>query len=235
MKFILSSIFLNWITKHSTWLLTILLMMSIWAIISIELEIFLVDCDKSEKFIKGVNRIFLGLSYSYVVGIIVFCFTVVWPTYYEKYRLRPVINRKIEKIGIKLEYMMIGFPVSQEQSSVDIKDVTACRELLKKADWNQKNCIWIYPQGRNLLYQTFFDEFKAIQSYITKFLLQYKSQIDVEQILYLETFNNAEFMTPLNILVDAHATFPPDGADFIIDEFVSILENYNKLMNTLKE
>lgn len=86
-------------------------------------------------------------------------------------RLRPVINKKIENIGIMLEYMIMGFPLKEGQSSVDLKDNGS---LLKSADWNNKECPWDISNGRNQLYQTFFNDSRAIQSYITEFLSCYK-------------------------------------------------------------
>lgn len=133
---------LAWVLGHSKVLFTVLLITSLYAILVIELEALPpMKINRSEEFVKGLNRIFLGLSYSYVVGIIVFWFTVIWPARHEKYRLRPVINKKIENIGTMLEYMITGFPLKEGQSFVDLKDLEGCRNLLKSADWNKKNAL----------------------------------------------------------------------------------------------
>lgn len=228
---------LAWVLGHSKVLFTVLLITSLYAILVIELEALPpMKINRSEEFVKGLNRIFLGLSYSYVVGIIVFWFTVIWPARHEKYRLRPVINKKIENIGTMLEYMITGFPLKEGQSFVDLKDLEGCRNLLKSADWNKKNALWTYPDGRNQLYQTFFDDFRNIQSYITEFLSCYKQQLDIGQMLYLEAFNNAQFMTALKVFVDVQTgiKFPEKGADFIIEEFIDILKGYNKLREEME-
>lgn len=55
-------------------------------------------------------------------------------------------------------------------------------------------------------------------------------------MLYLEAFNNAQFMTALKVFVDVQTgiKFPEKGADFIIEEFIDILKGYNKLREEME-
>lgn len=224
----------RFIKKYGIFL--VLLLMSIWAVFAIEIEVLpRIEINRSAKYVNGLNNIFLGLSYSYIVGLIIFIFTVEWPAYRERQRLlSSVIKPKIEKIGTMFEYMMIGFPSKEEILTVDTDDISECERLLRNADWNLKNSLNTYPVGQDKLYQTFFNEFCSVQSFVTQLITCYKSQLSVRQLLLLEEINNAQFMTPLKILIDAGSIIPTNGADFIIDEFIKILREYKELKKTIQ-
>jgi len=77
-----------------------------------------------------INEIIINLSYSYIAGIVVYLLTIVLPVYFEKKRLRPVINEKINDIGTMLANMMAGFPAVGAINNPNISDIEGCEKLL---------------------------------------------------------------------------------------------------------
>ena len=116
---------------------------------------------------QEINTIILNLSYSYIAGIIVYILTVMLPVIWENYRLQPILKEQVKSIGIMLANMLVGFPYEEDYLKIDISDIEKCREILSNADWNNENKLWIYPKGKNKLFQTFKSDFDEIQNEIT--------------------------------------------------------------------
>lgn len=182
---------------------------------------------------NAINSIILNLSYSYIAGFIVYILTVILPISWENFRLRPIIKDRIDDIGIMLANMLVGFPYEDEFLHVDIANVEKCKEILSNADWNTENSLWIYPKGKNKLYQTFMADFEKIQREIEKLIITYKPQLTTEQIVYLEAIKNTRFMSLLSVLVSANVIIPEHGADKIINEYIEVLKTYSRLKQTV--
>lgn len=154
--------------KHLRYILLFLLLLSFWALLSIEVPVIpKIEIPTSAKIAEGVNQIFLGLSYSYIVGVLVFYLTVILPDYQESHRLQPVIDNQIDDIGTALSKIIWGFPSQAEDnglSAVDISDTDKIEKILKSADWNSPNLIPIYSNyPDNSLKCTFYYDYKEVQ------------------------------------------------------------------------
>ncbi len=211
--------------------LVILSLLCLYAIVTIKLGWFW-TIGVAKNYVQ-INEIIINLSYSYIAGIVVYLLTIVLPVYFEKKRLRPVINEKINDIGTMLANMMAGFPAVGAINNPNISDIEGCEKLLKSANWNTNNLLPIYG-GNNKLCQTFYFDFESIQTEIGNFISCYKPQLTTPQLLYLEEIRNAGFMSSLSVLIKANCVFPKGGADFIVDEFVVKLKTYAKLKATIK-
>lgn len=181
---------------------------------------------------QEINTIILNLSYSYIAGIIVYILTVMLPVIWENYRLQPILKEQVKSIGIMLANMLVGFPYEEDYLKIDISDIEKCREILSNADWNNENKLWIYPKGKNKLFQTFKSDFDEIQNEITILIQTYKSHLTTKQILYLESIKNARFQSLLSILEKANVVIPENGMDGTIKEFLEVLKTYERLKRT---
>jgi hypothetical protein len=218
--------------RNITPIIIVATVLSIWAILAIEIEMLpKIAINKSQAYINGLNRIYLGLAYSYIAGLILWGFTVAWPVYREKRRLQPIINEKFEDIGVMLANMIVGFPPIGNKP--EISDIEKCVTLLKSADWNRINSMPQYATGQNKLYQTFKTDFEEIQICIHNLILCYKPQLSTDQLLLLENIRNAQFMPYLKLFVKANIVIPDSGADFIVDFFAEVLKTYKKLKETI--
>lgn len=128
--------------------------------------------------------------------------------------------------------MLVGFPYEEDYLKIDISDIEKCREILSNADWNNENKLWIYPKGKNKLFQTFKSDFDEIQNEITILIQTYKSHLTTKQILYLESIKNAKFQSLLSILGKANVVIPENGMDDTIKEFLEVLKTYERLKRT---
>ena len=131
-----------------------------------------------------------------------------------------------------LANMLVGFPYEEDYLKIDISDIEKCREILSNADWNNENKLWIYPKGKNKLFQTFKSDFDEIQNEITILIQTYKSHLTTKQILYLESIKNAKFQSLLSILGKANVVIPENGMDDTIKEFLEVLKTYERLKRT---
>lgn len=182
---------------------------------------------------KEINSIILNLSYSYIAGFIVYILTVMLPIALDNHRLHPVLKERIEDIGVMLANMLAGFPYEGDCHKVDIDNIEKCSELLSNADWNKENTLWIYPKGKNKLYQTFKSDFDEIQNEIRYLILMYKPHLTTKQILYLESIKNTRFQSLLSVLEKMNVVIPENGMNDTIKEFLEVLKTYDKLRRTL--
>ena len=182
-----------------------------------------------------INQVFINLSYSYITGALVYFLTIALPKYIEDSKLQPVINTKIENIGVMLHNMLVGFYQENDSLDLDIKNITACQALLESADWNQPNSLPIYKKGQNKLCETFKSDFEVIQEDITRFILCYKSHLSTEQIKLLEEIQSAEFYQILSVIVDSRCHIHKEGAKGIAEGFAELLKNYSDLKATIHQ
>lgn len=223
--------------RNINWPLTIIITLAVlssWAILAVELDLlWKIPTNDTPENPNGWNRIFLGLSYGYITGLIIYIFTVWLPTYQEKKRLQPIINDFILNLGVRISNILTGLYPSDEE--VDIDQIDRCKQVLSDTIWNNKNPLPIYRKDVCQYYQAFYYDYKDIQDYINNFIICYKAQLSSKQILLLEQIKNAEFMSTLSVFVQVGVVFPPDGGDFIVQSFTNdVLLTYQKLLKTLR-
>ena len=181
---------------------------------------------------EKVNVVAINLAYSYIVGYIVYLLTVSLPQLYTNIKLRPVIKNKIKSIQIKLSNILTGFPSNENPLIIDIYNIDQCKKIMEEADWNITNNLPIYPKNNKALYQTFFIDYKEIISLVDEIIAYYKVQLSTKQLLLLEKLRSVSFMSPLEVLVKAQVKIPPNGQQFIVDEFIQLLHDFVKLENS---
>lgn len=181
---------------------------------------------------EKVNVVAINLAYSYIVGYIVYLLTVSLPQLYTNIKLRPVIKNKIKSIQIKLSNILTGFPSNENPLIIDIYNIDQCKKIMEEADWNITNNLPIYPKNNKALYQTFFIDYKEIISLVDEIIADYKVQLSTKQLLLLEKLRSVSFMSPLEVLVKAQVKIPPNGQQFIVDEFIQLLHDFVKLENS---
>lgn len=218
--------------KHLHYILLFLLLLSFWALLSIEVPVIpKIEIPTSAKIAEGVNKIFLGLSYSYIVGVLVFYLTVILPDYQESYRLQPVIDKQIDDIGTALSKTLWGFPSQTEDDdlyAVDIFDTDKTEKILKSADWNSPNLIPIYSNFPDKsLKCTFYYDYIEVQKFANNLIKLYSKYLDTDKVIQLEAIKNPEFMTYLDIL--RNTQFPQGGQNHIVEGFIEVLKAYKKL------
>lgn len=102
----------------------ILLLLSLWGIFSIGVKILpLVETETlSPETVGDLNNVYVNLSYSYLVGFMVYIFTTKVPFYFRRKIYLPVIKKSIERHLIATSATFWSFYRNQ-QNLIDIKGV----------------------------------------------------------------------------------------------------------------
>lgn len=69
----------------------VLLVLSVWTILSVEFELQLIKIDVSRITCSKINKICLNLSYSYFARLIIYALTVIIPHYTRKRTYKPLV------------------------------------------------------------------------------------------------------------------------------------------------
>lgn len=178
----------------------------------------------------GWEQALINLTYSYITGVSVYLFAVAIPAWTERRRLRKIVQSRIEEIGVMLTNLLVGFPKEGNYSVPDIGDSERCLAQMLSADWNSYNSVPLYPQESSKLYQTFYCDYRDIQSSIHDFIMCYRQVLSVRQLQLLEDMRNAGFMSLLEVSVIYNSTsIAKPVADEVSRGFCGALNIYAEL------
>lgn len=207
------------------------LLLSAWAIFSIEIELIpQIQISFSDATIKGMNKVFLALAYSYVAGVIIYWFTVVFPRFLYRRKMNPVVAQNIKNIGSHLHNMLLGFCVGDGDNirNPKLDDLNDCKDLLINGDWSQFSSLPSFlGKSRHVAFLT---EYKEMQSFIDTFVNDYKEVLTTKQLLILERIRHSDLGTFLNFGgVIMTSDFSIQAKELIAKMFCEIVNNYKQL------
>ena len=206
------------------------LMLSAWAIFSIEIEwIPKIQCGMSEATAAGFNKVYLALAYSYIAGALIYWFTVRFPYLRNKRRLKPVIDDKIQSIGNHLLNMNLEFRSIPNPQDLEITDVDAIMSMFTTARWTEKCLMPIHSMKSNVT-EAFIDDYYELCRMIGALINDYRAYLSTEQLILLEEIRG----TQINFF---HSVSKNTGYNFseyfyngvMQPAYRSMLENFNKL------
>lgn len=176
-----------------TWIkmaLAIGALLSIWAIGAIDLNILpLISMTDGIFTSAGLNKVFIGLSYSYLAGIFVYFLTVPFPQYAYRRKIKSVLEKNINEIGSSLHNMLIDFCGGDgEARNPNLNDLDDCRDLLINYDWSSMTVIPSHIGRRRA--QAFKDELDLMLNHINIFVNDYKDVLSEEQLILLENIRH---------------------------------------------
>lgn len=214
-----------------TSLLWIGILLSAWAILSIEIEwIPKVPTCFSVATVTGINKVFLALAYSYIAGAVIYWFTVKFPFLNRFLKIKPVIDAKIEGIGIQLSKMNVEF---RDKNNPVITDVEAVMSMFSAYKWKGKCRMPEHILCRNVT-EAFIRDYEELREMVGSIINDYNEYLSQEQIQLLECLR----CNPLNGYFA-----PAKGSDFQYEytdgfiekalqpEYRKLLEVYNNLIN----
>ncbi len=206
------------------------LLLSIWAIFSIEIDLIpKIQIGFSDATIKGLNKVFLALAYSYVAGVIIFLFTVVFPRFLYRRKMKPIVEQNIKNIGSHLHNMLLDFCVGDGENirNPKLNDLEDCKDLLVNGDWSKTTVI---PSNMGMRRQEAFVKiYKDMQSFIDIFVNDYKGVLTTKQLLVLEEIRHSELGSLLDFSGPMTTDYTVYGKEAIANLFCKIVVNYNKL------
>lgn len=160
------------------------MVLAVWAVFSIDIPLIpKVPCSFSEETIKGLNRAYLALAYSYIAGAIIYGMTVKYPSYLNKRRLAPVINAKIEKVGSMLDWMNIEF--RDADKNPPISDLDGVMALFETKRWKER-CHMPEHSGCKDVLDGFVKDYNELKTIVDALINDYKEYLSGEQMIYLE-------------------------------------------------
>lgn len=206
------------------------LLLSVWAIFSIEIEwIPKIPIGASEATIAGMNKVFLALSYSYVAGVIIYWFTVVFPDLLHKRKMAPIVAENIGNIGGYLHNMLLEFCAMDRQNlrNPNLADLEDCKDLLVNNDWSQY-CITPMNAGKRLQ-EAVLNDLKSMQSFIDTFVNDYSDDMTTRQLLLIEKIRHSTLGSFLNFGGILTSDFSVPAKEKIAEMFCDMVKNYNVL------
>lgn len=206
------------------------LLLSGWAIFSIEITcIPRIPIEASEATVAGMNKVFLALSYSYVAGVIIYWFTVVFPGFLHKRKMAPIVAENIDNIGAYLYNMLIKFCAVDKQMPRNPKldDLEDCKDLLVNNSWSQFNQI--PPRIGARIHEVIISDFKEMQEFIDTFVNDYSDVMSTRQLLLIEKIRHSSLGSFLDFGGILTSDFSVPAKEKIAEMFCDMVKNYNEL------
>lgn len=206
------------------------LMLSAWAIFSIEIEwIPKIQCSMSEATAAGFNKVFLALAYSYIAGAFIYWFTVCFPYLRNKRRLKPVIDEKIQSIGNHLLNMNLEFRSIQNPQNPEITDVDAIMSMFTTARWTEKCQVPIHSMKSNVT-EAFIGDYHELCRMVGSLINDYKGYLSAEQLILLEEIRCTQINSFFSVSKNMGYNFSEYFYNGVMQPaYRSMLENYNKM------
>ena len=160
------------------------LLLSVWAVFSIDIPVIpKVPCCFSDETIRGANRAYQALAYSYIAGVIIYGMTVKYPYYLNKRRLTPVIKAKVRNLGSMLDWMNIEFGDAGNNPS--ISDIDGVMALFETKRWKER-CRMPEHWGCKDVTDGFVKDYSELKTMVDALINDYKEYLSSEQMIYLE-------------------------------------------------
>lgn len=165
------------------------MVLAVWAVFSIDIPLILkVPCSFSDETIKGLNRAYLALAYSYIAGAIIYGMTVKYPYYLNKRRLAPVIRSKIERLGSMLGWMNMEF--RDAGNNPPISDIDGIMALFETKRWKER-CHMPEHSGCKDVMEGFIRDYNELKTMVDALINDYKEYLTSEQMIYLEVIRGS--------------------------------------------
>jgi len=117
--------------KIIKYIIYILLLISIWTILSVGLTIIpTFEADITKETADRVNSVMINISYSYLAGYIMYFLTVSLPTYRRKMTMEPLINDYIETYCSQSLFSFFMYYNNSDLLEFDIKEHQNVKEIV---------------------------------------------------------------------------------------------------------
>lgn len=206
---------------------------SLWALLAIEVHLLpIVSIAVTQETADGINRILLGLSYSYLAGWIIYLLTVSLPEYNKRRKLSPIIRRQIDSIANQLHNLVMEFCLPPNQNP-DIFNVSQCIQTMKARDWTDPVQMPFKPNGTTLK-QSFIHDFTNLCNMIDDTLECYTLYLTTDQCLLLESMRHTNIPLVFTFERPPYPGFDRRNIDLhILPDFEKVLMNFQKLKRSL--
>lgn len=210
-------------------------LLSIWAIGAIDLNIIpLISMTDGILTSAGLNKVFIGLAYSYLAGIFVYFLTVQFPQYAYRRKIKSVLERNINEIGSSLHNMLIDFCGGEgEVRNPNLNNLDDCRDLLVNHDWSSRTVIPSHLGRRRA--QAFKDELDSMMNHINIFVNDYKDVLSEEQLLLLENIRHTSLGSFVGFgLPLLTSDFSIPAKKMLAEQFCDLVRWYQQLKEIIR-
>ena len=113
-----------------------LLILSIWGLFSIGIGIIpLINIQKiPADFCLKLNAVYLNLSYSYIIGFVIYTLTVLVPEYKRKEKYLPLIEKIVNDTYSKLLHNYYMFSVENDDLKLNSDEENSMRKIRQSLD-----------------------------------------------------------------------------------------------------
>lgn len=209
-------------------ILIIVLLLALWAILSIQLKFIpVITVGWNRDTIGSWNAVILNLSYSYIAALIFYGLTTRLPIYRRKKKLMPIIQKRIGEIGREIYNILLEF--SRETGyNHDYRNTTGTDAILRSKDWMSIMPSVLRYQNIKITYLNFLNaEAKAIKEKISDVIQKYKDEMTEEQLVALETLAHTPFFHQVEFLCSiVLGRIDAGGYNPLISDFIDMQKQY---------
>jgi len=216
--------------------LCIALMLCAWTIFSIQLGVIpLLPCHLEIDTCNALNAMYVNLSYSFIAGCVFYVLTLVLPEHLKKKRMKPVLQRKMDKSRKALDDIVLEFSRGLENRSYE--DRESLSQILDSKSWTD-----IIPMQKQLYsvdisYVSYISVMgKYIHGQIIEIIDLYHDIMSTSQIISLENFLEFQIFKMANQLgsMPRMNLDDPSGKKYLIDSFCEMYFEFQKIYKTFE-
>lgn len=178
-----------------------LVVLSFWAILSIEINIIpFIQTSFSKEYCEKLNKALLNLSYSYFAGFIMYLLTVTIPNYLKRRKVKPMLEYFIYEYNDKLHNLYFHAFFDFNSSMMNVKDDLFLKKLMMRKKWERahKNKMEEPIGIRIEKLKTFYE----IKEALTNMLIPYSNVLTDKQLKLMLKIQAMKIDSYTSILVE---------------------------------
>ena len=213
--------------KSSNWILNLLLgvlaIASIFIIIIVGLDITSLKHTINDKdFADNMNKVLLNISYSYITGYLVYSLSVLLPHYFNKKKIRGVVEQKYETIKGKLkDSIRCVYPMTKWNDDIYSSKESLLNQFENTSVFQSSS---YKPAGMNL---TVIELLKGQGSNIDNIigqLIEYRDFLSPESMVFLEGIRESAYFKYLNVFAQIRMLDQPSERRKLGEELFNLYD-----------
>lgn len=225
--------------KWTNILMTIAILLCIWAIASIQLEcIPCIATTFSATMCKKINGVYLNLSYSFLAAFFFYILTSVLPYKQTQKKIQPIIRQKINNIKTDVDSIILEFSreLSEQQNSNIFKNKEEIIRIMGSKPWTDFVPMWQALYKKDISYIALISIYGTqIKTKSLEIIQLYKEYMESNQISDLELLANKKiFSLALQFSQMDISLDDPNGKAYLIDEFYDMYSLIRKIFQSCK-
>lgn len=218
-------------SKGIVCVLVFLLLLSFWAILSIQFRLIpVIMTGLSETVTTGLNEAYITLSYSYIAALLFYVLTNVLPAKQRKDKLDSVIKRRVKGLGRCVHDILLEFSRGTIYKA-DVHNTSDTEAILHTKDWMAEIPMIRKYHNRRVTYLQWMNAAgNNLKSQISNIIMKYHGDMTADQLVELENLSDASFFNTIEFISSLPNTSIADsGYKSLIKDFCDMQKQYLKV------